>query len=98
MEQFEQNELNESPVDIKEYFYLFWSWAWLIALAGILAGVAAFVVSIRTVPVYQASTKLLVSAPSTLSGVDPTALVTTQTMTAIINFMTNLWEAGQIAP
>lgn len=87
MEQLEQNELIESPVDIKEYFYLFWAWAWLIALAGVVAGVAAFMVSIRTVPVYEASTKLLVSAPSTISGVDPTSLVTTQTMTSTYSQM-----------
>ncbi len=82
MEQFNPNELSESPINIKEYFYLFWSWSWLIVLAGLLAGAAAFAVSIRTTPIYQASTRLLVSTPSTsINGVDPTALVTTQTMT-----------------
>lgn len=87
MEQFEQNELAESTVDIKEYFYLFWSWAWLIALAGLVAGIAAFLVSVRMVPVYEASTKLLLSAPSNISGVDPTALVTAQTMTSTYSQM-----------
>ena len=81
MNGFAENEVNESPIDIKEYFYLFWGWAWLIALAGILAGVAAYAVSIRMTPIYEASTRLLVSAPSSISGVDPSALVTTQTMT-----------------
>ena len=82
MEQFDQNEPISSPVDIKEYFYLFWSWAWLIALAGVLAGLAAFVVSIRTRPTYEATTRLLVSAPSAINGVDTSSLVTTQTMTS----------------
>ncbi len=81
MNGFAENELSELPIDIKEYFYLFWSWAWLIVLAGVLAGAAAYVVSIRMTPIYEASTKLLVSAPSSISGVDPSALVTTQTMT-----------------
>jgi tyrosine-protein kinase len=87
MEQFEQNDLAEKTIDIKEYFFLFWSWAWLIALAGLLAGIAAFIISVRTVPVYEASTRLLVSAPSSISGVDPTSLVTTQTMTSTYSQM-----------
>ena len=82
MQQFNPDEVSESPIDIKEYFYLFWSWSWLIVLAGLLAGGAAFLVSIHTTPIYQASTRLLVSTPSTsINGVDPTALVATQTMT-----------------
>ena len=38
MEQFEQSDVAESSVDIKEYIHLFWSWAWLIVLAGLVAG------------------------------------------------------------
>lgn len=87
MEQFEQNDLVEATVDFKEYLYLFWSWAWLIALAGLLAGIAAYMVSVRMTPEYEASTKLLVSAPSSINGVDPTALVTTQTMTTTYSQM-----------
>lgn len=82
-----ENEITETPIDIKEYFYLFWSWAWLIVLAGIVAGAAAFFVSIRMTPIYEASTRLLVSAPSSISGVDPSALVTTQTMTSTYSQM-----------
>ena len=78
----EQDELSESPIDIKEYFYLFKAWAWLIVLAGLLAGAAAYVVSTRITPVYEASTTLLISAPSTIGGVDPSSLVTSQTMTS----------------
>src|SRR5512140_3957148 len=87
MEHFEQNELTESTIDIKEYFFLFWSWAWLIALAGVVAGIAAFMVSVRSTPIYEASTRLLVSAPSPISGMDPSSLVTTQTMTSTYSQM-----------
>lgn len=88
MEQFEQSEISKSTVDIKEYFYLFWSWAWLIALAGLLAGGAAYFVSKRATPIYEASTRLLISAPSSINGaVDPTALVTAQTMTSTYSQM-----------
>jgi polysaccharide biosynthesis transport protein len=87
MEQFAQDELSESTVDIKEYFYLFWSWAWLILLAGLVAGVTAYIISAGMVPEYEASTRLLVSAPSSISGVDPTSLVTAQTMTSTYSQM-----------
>ena len=88
MEQFEQNELAETTVDIKEYFFLFWSWAWLIVLGGILAGVAAYMVSIQSTPIYQATTRLLVSAPpASLNSTDVTGMVTTQTMTSTYSQM-----------
>ncbi len=80
MEHFDNGEQSEPAVDVKEYFYLVWSWAWLILLAGILAGGAAYAVSVRMTPVYEASTRLLVSAPSAIRGADPTALVADQTM------------------
>ena len=63
MNQFDEFEPTDSADGVREILYLFWSWAWLIALAGILAGAAAFVVSIRTTPIYQTSTRLLVSDP-----------------------------------
>jgi succinoglycan biosynthesis transport protein ExoP len=87
MEQFEQGEQAESTVDIKEYVYMLWGWAWLIVLAGLVAGATAYFVSRRTTPIYQASTLLLVSAPSSINGVDPSALVTTQTMSSTYQTM-----------
>lgn len=88
MEQFEQSELAEATVDLKEYFYLFWSWAWLIVLVGILAGVGAFVISINTTPIYQTSTTLLVSAPpASTNSTDVTGMLNTQTMTSTYSQM-----------
>lgn len=81
MEQFEQGEPAESTVDIKAYAYLIWASAWWILLAGALAAAAAYLVSIRSTPIFQASTHILVSAPSAINGMDPSSLVTTQTMT-----------------
>lgn len=86
MEHFESSELTESTVDIKESAYLIWSWAWLIVLAGILAAAVAFAVSIQMTPVYQATTKLLVSAPAGYGAVDPSGL-TAQAMTATYSQM-----------
>ena len=78
----DESEISTSTVNIKEYFYLFWSWAWLILLAGLVAGGTAYFFSRRTTPIYQSSTRLLVSAPPALSGIDTGAMITSQMMTS----------------
>ncbi len=75
MFQADQNTTNVSMNDVKKYFYLFWSWTWLILLVGLLAGGAAYYISIRTTPIYQSSTKLLVSNPTSIGNIDTTSLV-----------------------
>ncbi len=81
MNQFEQDENFDSADGIRETLFLFWSWAWLIILAGLLAAAAAFIVSIRTTPIYQTSTRLLVSDPPAMRSIDYTGIVSSQTMT-----------------
>lgn len=81
MEQFEQSALFEPEINIKEYAYLFWSWGWLIVLAGLLAGATTYVVSINTTPVYESSTRLLVSEPPAMRSIEYTGIVTGQTTT-----------------
>jgi succinoglycan biosynthesis transport protein ExoP len=81
MNQFEQNEDLDSTDGIRETLFLFWAWAWLIVLAGLLAGAAAFGVSIRTTPIYQTSTRLLVSDPPAMRSIDYSGIVSAQTMT-----------------
>ncbi len=81
MTQFEQIENHESPEGIREALYLFWSWSWLIILAGFLAGGIAFIFSSRTTPIYQTSTRLLVSDPPAMRSIDYTGIVNSQTMT-----------------
>ena len=82
MNQFEQSDKSFNGSDIKEYFYLLLSWAWLITLAGLLAGVAAFIVSINTTPLYETSTRLLVSDPPAVRSLDTSAMISTQTQTS----------------
>jgi succinoglycan biosynthesis transport protein ExoP len=82
MLQVEQNQPNLSMTDVKKYFYLIWSWTWLILLAGILAGGAAYYISKRTIPIYESSTKLLVSIPSSLGALDTSSLVDYYSMTS----------------
>jgi len=87
MQHFESRDGTDSEVDIKGYFYLIWSSAWLILLAGVLAGVAAYVISVRMTPVYEATTRLLISAPPALSAIDPSSLVTGQTIASTYSEM-----------
>ena len=82
MDQIEASETTKAPVNLREYFYLLWSWAWLIVLAGALAGAAAYIVSIRTTPIYETSTRLLVSDPPIMRSLDTSAMITGQTMTS----------------
>lgn len=69
-----------STASLMEYVYLLWHWAWLIILAGVLAGGAAYITSIRTTPVYQTTTRLLVNDPPGMRSLDYTSMATTQTM------------------
>ena len=48
-------------MELRRYALLLWRWLWLIILGMVLAAGAAYVTSKRTVPVYSASTKLLIS-------------------------------------
>jgi len=82
MTHFEQPEESFSAVDIKEYFYLLWSWAWLIAIAGILAGIIAYIISSNTTPLFETSTRLLISDPPAMRSLDTSAMVSTQTQTS----------------
>jgi capsular polysaccharide biosynthesis protein len=83
MNQFGQNEIDDSIITIKEYVYLFWSWAWLIILFGVLAGGSAYFASSNTRPVYQTSTRLLVSDPPAMRSIDYTTIVSSQTLLRI---------------
>jgi non-specific protein-tyrosine kinase len=50
-------------IDLRRYLYLFLQWAWLFALVAVIAAGGAYFVNSNTTPVYQATTKLLVSDP-----------------------------------
>lgn len=58
------NNNQELTIDIKKYLYLLWHWAWLIILVTIVASLAAYLVSVRMTPVFEASTTILVDVPS----------------------------------
>jgi capsular exopolysaccharide synthesis family protein len=90
MIQADKNKTNESTIaTIEKYFYLFWSWAWLILLAGVLAGVTAYFISKQSTPIYQSSTRLLVSNPSSLGYLDTNSLVTNNMTTTYAKMLTD---------
>ena len=51
-------------MELRQYWELLRKWLWLILLTTLVAGVSAFVISIRQTPIYQASTRLLVTQGS----------------------------------
>ncbi|HEY52552.1 MAG TPA: hypothetical protein G4N94_03760, partial [Caldilineae bacterium] len=51
-------------MELRQYWELLRKWLWLIILTTLVAGAAAFVFSIRQTPVYQSSTRLLVTQGS----------------------------------
>jgi len=52
--------------DLRRYIAILWRWAWLVMIMVVLGGATAFIISKRTVPVYMATTRLLINeAPAT---------------------------------
>jgi len=69
---------NQDEIDLRHYAAIVWRWAWLIALTTLLAAGTAFLASWLQIPVYQASTTLLVNqAPGTQAG-EYTAILTSE--------------------
>lgn len=64
--------------DLRRYLALLWHWTWLLLLFTLLAGLAAYLISARTTPVFLSSTRLLINeAPATKSA-DYASLLTSE--------------------
>lgn len=64
---------------LQRYLTLFWRWLWLMLLMTLLAGGAAYLVSNRMTPVYEASTTLLINqAPASSASPDYNAVLTAE--------------------
>ncbi len=48
-------------MEIKQYFYLFKKWLWLLILGGVIGGLIGYFISSRQPEVYQTSTRIMVS-------------------------------------
>lgn len=64
---------------IRQFAADIWRWLWLIALSGLIAGAIAYGISTMTVPVYAASTRLLINqAPASKLTSDYNSLLTSE--------------------
>ena len=63
-----QQEFVESEIDLRQYFQLIKDWLWLLVLAGLLAGVAAYVTSSLTTPIYSSTATILINEARTASS------------------------------
>lgn len=86
--------------NIRDYLRLFWRWAWLIILAGVLAGGASYLISVRMQPVYEAKSTILISEASGASATDYTSLMASERLTRTYSEMmtseTLLVEVSQL--
>ena len=74
-------ETSSFSEDLRRYLALIWHWAWLLVLAMLLAGGAAYVVSKRTTPVYQASTTMLINEAPANRTADYSSVLTSERLT-----------------
>lgn len=70
----ETNEI-DTGVDLREYFALFWHWAWLLVLIALVAAAAAYFGSLHIQPVYQATTQMLINEAPASVKVDYTSAI-----------------------
>ncbi len=78
-----ENEANSGDLftgnDLKRYIDLLWRRAWIIALAAVLAGAAAFVYSrYFIIPIYEANTTLLINEAAASQGTDYNSVLTSE--------------------
>ncbi|MFN8468107.1 MAG: polysaccharide biosynthesis tyrosine autokinase [Caldilineaceae bacterium] len=51
--------------DLKMYARLAWRWLWLVVLCAVVAGAAAFLVSLNMTPIFQAESKVMINEART---------------------------------
>jgi succinoglycan biosynthesis transport protein ExoP len=64
--------------ELRRYLALFWHFAWILVLCTGLAMVVALLVSLRTTPVYQATTRVLINEAPATKGTDYTSVLTSE--------------------
>ena len=67
--------------DLRRYLALLWHWAWLLVLATILAGAAAYIVSKQMTPIFQASTTILVNGAPATQSTDYSSILSSERLT-----------------
>jgi len=75
--------------DIRRYLGVLLNWLWLLAVVAIVAGLAAYIVSSRTVPVYQSSATFLINeAPGTGANSYNTLLTSQRNQSTYLDMVT----------
>ncbi len=77
----ENHDQSNDSVDIVKYLALLWQWAWLILLAMLIAGGAAYGVSKVIRPSYQARTTVLVDMAPSNKSIDYSTLMLSSQLT-----------------
>ncbi len=80
-------------MELRHYIAILWKWAWLIVVGTVLAGGAAFVVSKNMIPIYRASTTLLVSEAKEPTITDYTSIITSE---RLANTYSRLLTSGSV--
>jgi capsular exopolysaccharide synthesis family protein len=62
-------------IDLDELLTTLWHWAWLVVLAGVVAGAVAFFVCGKITPVYEANTTVLVNEVTSENSLDYSSLL-----------------------
>lgn len=75
-------EQPEEGLDLRQYFNLFLHWSWLILLAALVAGTAAFLISQRMTPYYRSSTTVLVNAAPATKVTDYSSVMLSEQLTS----------------
>lgn len=84
---YSPEEQNEEGLDLRSYFSLFLHWSWLILLAALVAGTAAFFFSKRLPPYFQSSTTVLVNAAPGTVATDYSSVMMSEQLTSTYSEM-----------
>jgi polysaccharide biosynthesis transport protein len=68
----------EPTIDLRQYLALLGHWWWLIILAALLMGSTGYIISMQMVPIYQASTTLLINEAPSDKTADYTNILTSE--------------------
>ena len=82
-----QIEQIDEGLDLRRYFSVFWHWAWLIILVGLLTGVTAFTISICMTPFYQSTTTVLLNTASATELTDYSSVMMSEQLTSTYSLM-----------
>ncbi len=81
------DESIEESLDLRHYFNLFWHWAWLILLVGVIFGAVAFFYNKRLTPYYQSTSTVMVNEAPATQAADYTSVITSQQLAATYSEM-----------